>query len=123
LLSIELLHCEEAETCCARAGRMKSNHKLTPDRLIYAGVIQMAKKRVKAAPKKTSAKKRQNRRVAEPVILSLHQDLDVNEQHPLANMDASRRGVDRQYLIASILARLADRRSSIQVDTGTIADK
>jgi hypothetical protein len=35
-------------------------------------------------------------------------NLEANSQHPLANLDPAVRDVQRQHLIASILARLAN---------------
>ncbi|TWT51712.1 hypothetical protein KOR42_33990 [Thalassoglobus neptunius] len=78
-------------------------------------------------PKKKSSKnenprssRRRRKPAPVPVILKLHQQLDENENHPLRNMDAERRGVDRQHLIATILARIADSESRNQSDADTI---
>ena len=80
-------------------------------------------------PRKKATKRRPNQssrrkptRAPAPVILKLHQDLDANESHPLAKMDAGRRGIDRQHLIATILARIADGGSRDGEDTDTIQE-
>lgn len=77
--------------------------------------------RKKASQKKPNkSSRRQPTRAPTPVILKLHQDLDANESHPLAKVDARRRGIDRQHLIATILARIADGGSRDSDDTDTM---
>ena len=78
------------------------------------------KKASKKKPKQST--RRKPTRAPAPVILKLHQDLDANEVHPLAKMDARRRGIDRQHLIATILARIADGGSRDEDVTDTIRE-
>lgn len=57
-------------------------------------------------------------RAPAPVILRLRSDLEPNEQHPLAKLDSTVRDAQRQRLIASILARLAN--GPIQESNATV---
>lgn len=63
--------------------------------------------------------RRASMRAPTPVILRLRQDLEPNEYHPLSGIDPEQRNSDRQQLIASILARLANgqSRNYSQLDT------
>ena len=72
-----------------------------------------------------NAERKARTRAPAPVILRLRQDLAPNENHPLAGVDPERRNADRQQLIASILARLANGPSlnTGKVDTMTEAEK
>ena len=78
------------------------------------------KKASKNKPEQSMRRKRT--RAPAPVILKLHQDLEANESHPLAKMDARRRGIDRQHLIATILARIADGGSRDGEDADTMQE-
>jgi hypothetical protein len=53
-------------------------------------------------------KRRRTCRAPVPVILRLRADLEANEHHPLAGLDPVVRDAERQRLMASILARLAN---------------
>ena len=64
-------------------------------------------------PRKTTAlnaAKSKRRRLRAPalVILRLRTDVEANDHHPLGQMDPTLRNEQRETLIASILARLAN---------------
>jgi len=60
-------------------------------------------------PRQKSAGKR--RRTQQPVILQFRSDIPPNEHHPLADVEPNTRALQRQTVIASILARLAEAQS------------
>jgi hypothetical protein len=49
--------------------------------------------------------------------------LKANENHPLADLDPSKRNEQREQLIASILARLAGGRSTAKTRLDTITEE
>lgn len=60
------------------------------------------------------------RRKRKPVILQFRSDIPSNEQHPLANVEPSTRSMQRQTVIASVLARLAEGQSDEEQNVATI---
>ena len=66
--------------------------------------------------------KRRRRRLPKAVELAWGQDLEQNDCHPLAGMEASRRKADREHLIGTILARLADQQSRASRDFDRIGE-
>lgn len=65
---------------------------------------------------------RRRTRAPTEVIVRLHTDLAVNQNHPLANVDSNARNAERQRLIASILARLASGQSAQTHTTDTMTE-
>jgi hypothetical protein len=55
-----------------------------------------------------SSEKRRRSRAPVPVSLHLHPDLKGNDNHPLAGLDPVHRSEQRELLIATVLARLAN---------------
>ena len=72
--------------------------------------------------KQHNAERKARTRAPVPVILRLRQDLAPNDHHPLAGVDPERRNADRQQLIASILARLANGPSLNSSGVGTMIE-
>ena len=67
--------------------------------------------------------RRRRSRAPVPVILRLHSDLKANDSHPLANLDPVVRSEQREKLIASILARLANGRSAVPPALDTMQEE
>lgn len=71
----------------------------------------------------SAPKRRRRSRAPFPVILSLRTDLKANDRHPLADLEPATRGEQRERLMASILARLANGRSAVQAGIDTMSEQ
>jgi hypothetical protein len=61
-------------------------------------------------------------KLREPVLLRLRSDLQPNDRHPLTGLGAEQRGEQREKIIASILARLANGNPPASVHIVTMED-